>query len=82
MHLGLCGRGHRGQSTNAGTATQGPAGRRCEGTRKERQKEMRHQLRYFTHYHVLYIFVYINQELCYLKSVRVARFPPTVSFKC
>lgn len=76
MPLGLYERGHRGQSTNAGTATQGPAGRRCEGPWKERQREMRHQLRYFTRYHVLYVFVYINQELCYLTFVRVARFPP------
>lgn len=76
MPLGLCGRGHGGQSTNAGTATQGPAGRRCEGTWKERQREMRHQLRYFIRYHVLYVFVYINQELYYLKFVRVARFSP------
>lgn len=37
---------------------------------------MRHQLRYFIHYHVLYVFVYIKQELYYLKFARVARFPP------
>lgn len=35
------------------------------------------------HYHVLYVFVYIKQELYYLKFVRVARFSPhSLILKC
>lgn len=45
-----------------------------QGTRKEGHKGMRHQLQYFIHYRVLYVFVYINQEVYYLKCVCVAQF--------